>query len=331
MVERPTLELYAEPGYGSYERARLRIGLQENDLWGTGKRLGVESIVGPLAQRVKIDLIDPWFLDTDMIGGLFVSGNHREEPSFTLDELSAGLNLTRRWNERIGTTLGYQFRKTELDDVDVITSEVAELIDDVDISSIAVTINRDTTRQLFSPTRGTRSRVRLEWASRLLGSEIDFLSTGLFHARYHALGERTVLALAARTGLIVPLESGEEIPLQLRRFNGGENTVRSFREHELGPTDSDGEPTGGETFTVLSVELRRHLAGRFSGALFVDVGNVDEDAEEYLSFRDLRSGVGLGLRYLLPIGHVRLDAAVNPDAEDDEDDVVVHLSIGMAF
>jgi outer membrane translocation and assembly module TamA len=37
------------------------------------------------------------------------------------------------------------------------------------------------------------------------------------------------------------------------------------------------------------------------------------------------------VRYLLPIGVVRLDAAWNPGPESGEDDYAIHLSVGMAF
>ena len=37
------------------------------------------------------------------------------------------------------------------------------------------------------------------------------------------------------------------------------------------------------------------------------------------------------VRYLLPIGPLRLDVGFNPDARDGEDDYVIHLSVGMAF
>jgi outer membrane translocation and assembly module TamA len=41
----------------------------------------------------------------------------------------------------------------------------------------------------------------------------------------------------------------------------------------------------------------------------------------------------LGLQYLLPIGPVRADLALNPDrnAERGEDLFVFHFSVGMAF
>jgi outer membrane translocation and assembly module TamA len=136
--------------------------------------------------------------------------------------------------------------------------------------------------------------------------------------------------------VIVPLEDGETIPIQERFFNGGENSVRSFREDRLGPVDGEGNPLGGEVRNTLSLELRYRLWGNLHGALFYDAGNVLAEFEDALDFRDLRSGVGVGLRYMLPIGPLRIDGAWNPDPRQltptlEEDNFVVHVSVGMAF
>jgi len=46
---------------------------------------------------------------------------------------------------------------------------------------------------------------------------------------------------------------------------------------------------------------------------------------------NLRYGVGLGLRYKLPIGPVRLDYGVNPDRRNGEAFGAFNFSFGFAF
>jgi translocation and assembly module TamA len=142
------------------------------------------------------------------------------------------------------------------------------------------------------------------------------------------------------------------VPLAEKFFNGGENTVRSFHESELGPKDASGDPTGGLGFNVLSLELRQRLVGNLFASLFGDLGNIApnrspaergnrpyDSRSEILSdtfadfFKDFRPAVGVGLQYLTPVGPARVDFAFNPDKDSrrDEDDFVVHLSVGMAF
>ena len=55
----------------------------------------------------------------------------------------------------------------------------------------------------------------------------------------------TVLAMRYSTGLIIPGPDQIGVPLGERFFTGGENTVRSFKQSELGPKDILGNPVGG--------------------------------------------------------------------------------------
>ena len=132
-----------------------------------------------------------------------------------------------------------------------------------------------------------------------------------------------------------------------RLFGGGSNSVRGFAQNRLGPSvlyledvnklmeprgdtvictpfevadlscDAgelpDAEffpsPTGGTRLLEGSVELRFPVSGRlWEGATFLDFGQVwDEDAT--LSLGDLEATPGLGVRYLSPIGPIRVDLA----------------------
>ena len=48
-------------------------------------------------------------------------------------------------------------------------------------------------------------------------------------------------------------------------------------------------------------------------------------------FSGFRYGVGVGFQYLLPVGPLRMDVAMNPDPEEGDEKWVVHLSLGMSF
>ncbi|MEW6074272.1 MAG: BamA/TamA family outer membrane protein [Planctomycetota bacterium] len=333
VVEAPSIELFVEPGYGSYEGPRLRLGAADKNLFGTGRSLRAESTVGLLAQSATVSFVDRALFRTDVQASGSVFLQHREEPSFTLDERGVGTELTRSWPRRhLSAAVGYRFRRTDLSEVDIVDPIAQGILADVDISSVSTSLTRDTRDHPLVPARGNRARVNVEWASAVFGSEIDFLAVRLEESHFVSLPwDGGILGLSARTGVIEPIGSTAAIPLQQRFFNGGESTVRSFHEDELGPVDSSGEPLGGEGYTVLSAELRQDLTAKFSGAIFLDAGNVAPTVEDYPRFAGFRTAVGAGIRYLLPIGPLRIDAGVNPDPREGEEEVVVHFSVGMAF
>ncbi|MCP3920647.1 MAG: BamA/TamA family outer membrane protein [bacterium] len=329
LEEAPSLEAFVEPGYGSYELFRLKTGIRENNLRGSGLQLRAETAIAIRALRAEIGLTDPWFLREDLIGDVKLDFDRREEPSFTSEATGLGAFVTKRWDRQSETTFGYQFRQSKADDVEVVTQEVRDAAEDVNISSVRLTQRLDARDNVFIPTGGTYAELGLELGDAALGSELDFLRTTLSTSAYHQLRQGTVLAAALRGGVIVPRDN--EVPIQERFFNGGENSVRSFKESELGPKDREDNPVGGEAFTTFSIELRQNVGRAFQLATFVDTGNVVSDHSDYWDFDDFEVGVGVGLRYVLPVGPVRLDLAHNPNADSGEDDYVLHFAIGMAF
>jgi outer membrane translocation and assembly module TamA len=141
-----------------------------------------------------------------------------------------------------------------------------------------------------------------------------------------------IFATRLLLGSIQPYGATEtaEIPRNVRFFSGGPGSVRGFRLNRLGPLDSDGDPVGGNSLIEGSVELRFPIAGQFWGALFVDFGNVFSEPLTY-RLNDLRYAAGPGIRYMTPIGPIRLDIGFVIDPRSNEDSSRLEFSIGQAF
>ncbi len=328
VVEAPAREFHVEPGYGSYEGLRFGFGARQKNLFGTGRIADLTATVGDIAQRVDLSLIDPWILGSSATATASVFWNRREEPSFErLErgvELGASWRLGEEWNVR-GI---WQYRESEARDVEV---DAPAVDDDVRISEISIEPTWDARDAFADPHQGHLTRGAANLSADALGSEVEFVRLRFEHAHFVPLASRTTLALSAQLGWIAPFGGTDEIPIQERFFNGGENSVRSFRESQLGPEDADGSPIGGEASTTASVELRQGLGRRFQVAVFVDAGTVELESDDLFAFTDPGFGIGLGLRYLLPIGPIRLDGALNPDPDAGESEAVVHLSVGFSF
>lgn len=331
VAESPSLELFAEPGWGSYIGPFLRLGIDEHNAFGTGRRARLEGHVSPLDNGVGLLLFDPWLLDGAITGETSVSYHDRVEPSFSYSELGFDVGVRKEWTRRYSATLGYELTFTKTRDVQIGGVLPPDIEGRVNIGAIKLSVARSTRDNIVMPTRGSVVRFYSSVAADTLGSEVNLLENGVELSRVFQGSENMQVAGSARASVVAPFGGTQNVPLTRRLFNGGENTVRSFEQSELGPKDPNGEPLGGEARNVFSLELRRRIAGNFSGALFADAGNVALDYQDYFDFADLRYGVGLGLRYLLPIGPLRLDFAVNPDPEANEDDWVLHFAVGLPF
>jgi outer membrane protein assembly factor BamA len=142
---------------------------------------------------------------------------------------------------------------------------------------------------------------------------------------------KSLLAFGARGGLITPI--ADEIPIDVRFFNGGGTSVRSFAERRLGPKDKSGNPLGGELLTVFNIEYMFPIGGGLQGAVFADAGSLHHEVRLPTSDPggEMRYALGVGLRYKLPIGPLRLDYGVNPNRKEKESFGAFHFSFGFAF
>ena len=352
VVEGPSREIYFEPGWGSYELLRFKLGWREKNPFGDGRTVRVESTVSAKYRQVELSLVDPWFLNTEITADFPLYYAYREEPSFTQEDIGLSLSFSSELREHISATASYNLRNTDISDVDPIIALEDVASDNYNFGSIKLQTTFDDRDDPFYPSRGKRLTFSIEHADNALGGDITFTRLNAGMRYFYSFNRATVLGLRYSTGFIYPGPGETTVPISERFFNGGENSVRSFTESNLGPKDLSGDPVGGLGFNTINVELRRRLLGDLSGSLFFDLGNVapnqsviesgrrpPQNRSDAVSdtlndfFNDFRPGVGFGLHYKLPIGPVRCDLAWNPDADKDrnEDDWVFHFSVGMAF
>lgn len=334
LEEGPSAELFIEPGYGSYELLRVRAGIRERDLWGSGRGVRAEITAALRAQHALVGFSDPEALGPNTSADLTVDYDRREQPSFTSVAAGVGAFLTHRWNSsgRHATTLGYQYRQSDLEDFDIVTGEIEDALNDIQLSGFRISHTKDERDLPLFPRSGSLLQATGEWGDASLGSDLDFIRLTLSVAGYWTWGDSRVVATGLRFGTVRATNGAQTVPIQERFFLGGENSVRSFRESELGPTDSDGNPVGGEGFTLGSIEIRQDLGNQsWQLAGFLDAGHVSSQASDLFDGEGYGWALGLGLRYLLPVGPLRLDLAWNPDASSAEDNLVLHFAVGLAF
>jgi outer membrane protein assembly factor BamA len=87
-----------------------------------------------------------------------------------------------------------------------------------------------------------------------------------------------VLELSAKAGVTQAL-SGGDVPFYDREYLGGQDSLRGYNYHAVGPRQvtQDGttyEPIGGDSYWFGSAEYTIPIISRLSFALFYDIGNV---------------------------------------------------------
>jgi translocation and assembly module TamA len=154
------------------------------------------------------------------------------------------------------------------------------------------------------PTSGLRTRLDLQGSSRSLASNVSFLELHASAKAIKALGPRLRVIVRAEGGRVLTNEF-RQLPPTARFFAGGDQSVRGYQYLTLGEHDSLGNVIGGRSIITGSAEADFRFLSRFALALFVDTGN----AMERFSFSELKQGAGAGIRWISPVGLIRVDGA----------------------
>jgi len=323
-------------GYGSYEQLRAGAEYRDDHLLGLGLRLRVGAHGSLIGYGGDIGLAEPFRFGPGRLVALDLAYDERKEPSFSHREASITPSFTQRFRAEGDQTiwdlrLAHRFEAAE--DYDVGAPVPGREADTYTISKISADLSRDSRRpRRIDPDQGSLASLGVAWSGKPLGAQVEYVELRGEVGRVFLVAPWLVVAAHAGAATRHPI-GADELPLGERLFLGGEDSVRSFATDDLSPRDAAGRPLGGLTRVVGNLELRwRPFANHrtIEIATFYDIGWLDLDA--WTLSDQPGQAIGGGIRYRLPVGPLRVDAAWNPGNQlGADDDWAVHAAVGFAF
>lgn len=188
----------------------------------------------------------------------------------------------------------------------------------------------DKSNDLLNPTHGWRLDIRGEPTVVTGDRQLTYLKMQGEASAYLPLGADagTVLAGRIHVGSIVGGRM-PDVPTDRRFFAGGGGSVRGYGYQDVGPRLTDNTPEGGLSLVETSFEVRQKVTGRWGVVGFVDAGSVGSTPAP--DFQHMRAGVGVGVRYDLGFGPIRLDVATPLARRQGDAPFQLYISIGQAF
>ena len=317
-------EIGATIGAGSYEGVSVGVRLADRNLLGRGRPLSLGVDYSQRGFRGELLYVDPWLFDTRFNLRTRLYSAIRDEDGYSKNEIGWRFDLTRKLLPHLEVGAFVEQEKVKLTANGIGLAQLGPT--DYFLTSVGLTASIDYRDDPINPSRGFIFTNATDFST--IDSEPAFTR---FTARfsYYLPVRKFLFAFGARSGLIAPIAERTDIPIDVRYFSGGGTTVRSFAERELGSQSRSGDPTGGEFFTVFNAEMTFPLVRGLQGAVFIDAGNLTTSDD--IGLTDMRYATGLGLRYKLPIGPLRLDYGVNPSPKAGEARGAFHFSFGFAF
>lgn len=314
--------------YSNTEGSGVEAYWRHRNLWGGAEQLEVRGAVSRLGQngftpdyRLGAILKKPGILDPLTDGTLRVEAYRQTTDAYRVTALENEATLSRLFSDTLTGSIGFETQRSRIDD--------ARGTQDHLIVGVRGRLEWDTRDNRLDPLRGYRNQLLLAPARDLKYHE-NFVTIGDDVSVYRAFGadERIVLAgrfaaysLAARNVL--------DVPADRRLYAGGAGSVRGYGYKNVAPRNDKDEIIGGRSSVAMTAEIRYRLSEQLGLAAFVDAGNATPRIAP--SFSDLKTGIGIGVRYLTPVGPLRFDVAVPMQPGPGDPRVAVYVGLGQAF
>jgi len=275
--------------------------LEQPDLFGTGKYLGLSATISSKREQMMLRYADPSVLGTPFALTADLYTDYKVMPGFTRRGSGFSTALTHPLGHNVHAFIGYRLEAIEAESLIVARStDSAPTLRSGLLSAVRTGISYDTP--------GTSFGVSVERADQRLGSDFNETRLNAWANTHQPLGPFTLHLSGSFSAIADP--SG--VPLNERLFLGSSREVRGYRAYTLGPVDGLGRPIGGDTKVLGRAELELPIVRRIGLSVvgFADAGVV---LDRTTGQGELGRSVGVGLLWRSPIGPLRFDWALPLD------------------
>ncbi|MDR2388064.1 MAG: outer membrane protein assembly factor BamA [Deltaproteobacteria bacterium] len=309
--ERPTGSFQIGAGYSNYSGIFGVMKITQDNLFGYGRRIGLEANIGSSNNYFDFSFTDPWVFDIPLMIGFNIFKYRSEYDYFEKDSIGGSIRAGYPVFERFYLTGTYSYERIDIDNAgSVYSAYLKSMMGNSINSAFTISLMRDTRNHYFQPTAGASARASYTVASNLFGGDTAYHRYELEYAHWIPITPLPGWAIMghAEIGYVTPYKD-DGLPIYEKYQLGGINSIRGYDWYEISPKDPlTGENIGGEKMLAMNFELSFPLLadqGLF-GVFFYDMGNVWTQSGRW-SLSDLRRSYGGGLRYLSPMGPLRIE------------------------
>ena len=245
--------------------------------------------------------------------------------SFITDRVLYRFSLSRKASQVFSQTFGMEIAREKVKDTSINTER--RFIK----RTLFYIQTYDKRNSVVNPSKGFLSRFKLSFSGSFLGGDTDYYQGDFKFLYLLSPVKDFTFAFRWGIGLIQPVK-GSSIPVQDRFYLGGAESVRGYKYGTISPVDEKGNFVGGKAYGLLSLELRYFFKKNLQLAFFYDAGNVFERFKDFeLKLSDWYSSVGVGFRYLTPVGPLRFDYGYKLKKVPHQGPGRLHISFGFPF
>ena len=354
VTERFSGNLQVGLGFSQVQGLVLNLGFAHENIFGTGNKLEFQFNNSAASQQYVLNYENPyWTKDGVSRGFNFrvteTDSAENNTSNYLIDEVKLSIDFGIPLSEYntlrleggflqndLGTTPGsadevYDFIRDNSDEYDDSTPNSD--IDGDEYSTVfgAIAFSKDTRNRRVFADNGSFNSIGVTVNT----GDLDYYKARYRHQTAYALSETFTLSLKGRLGYGESVGDSEELPIYEKFFAGGVRSVRGYEFNSLGPTDSNGDPLGGDFQVIYSVEVLFPIealgsAETFRVGVYYDAGNVFESVDTFES-SEIRESVGVSAKWFSFIGPIEFSYAwpLNDQPQDDIEEF--QFALGATF
>lgn len=344
-------------GYSQNQGFVFNMGLQMENLFGTGQQLGINFNNDSANTVYNVSFTDPYYTIDGVSRSFNFTYRQRDAAeedinNFLSNTIGVSVNYGVPLSEYDSIRLGFGYERTEIirGAYSTTSQDVRDLLatygDNPDADgnrealfnamTLTASFTHDTRNRTVFATKGSQQSVFLDMTAP--GSDLEYYKLTYRTQFYFDIVDETTFLIKTDLAYGDGYGDTDSLPLFERFFAGGLRTVRGFRNNSLGPIDTISlDPRGGDIRTVAGAELvfaqpfmeKPPRSVRWS--LFYDIGNVYLQDEGGFDREELRSAIGVSFIWLAPIGPLRFSWARPVETQDGDETEGFQFSIGSFF
>jgi len=338
-------------GYSEGQGALFNMSLTHDNVFGTGKSLGIQFDNSESRERYSLKYKNPYYTESGISRGMgfsYTTTDAAQEAisNYILDALSASVDYTVPLSEYNALRYSVGAERNKLQTSDSTATEITDFIiandDSLSSGASVYTAAYDTVFASIGFSKDTRNRTIFADQGYLHSVSLELFNGDLDYYKFYYRNQWVTpvtgdISFSLRSQLSYgdALSDTSDLPFYEKYYAGGIRTVRGYDVSSLGPRDSQNRPFGGNLQTVAHAEFLlpyEPLGGRdiFRLGLFFDIGNVFADTDAFDS-DELRSSYGVSTKWYSPVGPIEFSYAEAINNKPGDDLQSFQFSLGAQF
>lgn len=281
-------------GVGTDTGPRVSLGYENRRINRFGHNLNARIGTSKIKSSAIINYHIPLQASTDNHINIFAALEEDKSDFRPFKLAKVGTEWSRRITER--SILKYGVTASRESYVDYFDKDI-----ELDLLLPKVRWEYTDVDDLQRPNKGWRGMAELRGANKSLASDVDIVQLLVNAKGLMPLGKGKLIgrfdAASSKLGV------NDILPRSLGFLTGGDESVRGYRFESIGVNSIEDQPQLAKNLLVASIEYEHPIKYGLGIASFFDVGDA------FNSDLRLKRGAGIGLRYRLPFGALRLDIA----------------------